>query len=159
MLTRNEQQIVVDSLLNYISPHENHIEATNRRIAAGDIERKLKKLFAAVEQITGVLPDAEPAPAPKPALPQTQTCGHVDYSDKHSFAGRFFCAVQNILGDEITHANMSESFDATGVDDLDRIEMVLALEEEFEMEIPDYSVDNFKSFADMFKFIKDRFHD
>lgn len=140
MLTQNEQRAVLVAMAS--SPLVVH---------------KLKTLFAAVEQITGVLPDPEPVSAPE--LPRTQACAHINYGDKHSFAGRFFRAVQNILGEEITHENMDESFADTGVDDLDRIEMVLALEEEFEMEIPDYSVDNFKSFADMFKFIKDRFHD
>ncbi|MNF03112.1 Acyl carrier protein [compost metagenome] len=52
---------------------------------------------------------------------------------------------------------MAETFDATGVDELDRIEMVLALEEEFEMEIPDYQVDHFKSFADMHNYVKDNY--
>ncbi|AFH14884.1 hypothetical protein LU11_gp353 [Pseudomonas phage Lu11] len=140
MLTQNEQRAVLTAMAS--SPLVVH---------------KLKTLFAAVEQITGVLPDAEPAPAPE--LPRTQACAHIDYGDKHSFAGRFFSAVQNILGEEITHENMAESFEDTGVDDLDRIEMVLALEEEFEMEIPDYSVDHFKSFADMYKFVKDRHYD
>lgn len=142
MLTRNEQRDVLVAMAG--SPVVVH---------------KLKQLFAAVEQLTGVLPETEPAPAPEETLPRTQACAHIDYGDKHSFAGRFFSAVQNILGEEITHENMAESFEDTGVDDLDRIEMVLALEEEFEMEIPDYSVDHFKSFADMYKFIKDRHYD
>lgn len=45
--------------------------------------------------------------------------------------------------------------DDLGADSLDVVDLVMSLEEEFDMEIPDEAVANIKTVGDIFKYIED----
>ena len=56
--------------------------------------------------------------------------------------------------DEIT---MESTFiDDLGADSLDIVELIMALEEELEMEIPDEDAEGFKTVGDVIKYIKSK---
>ncbi|MDR0314402.1 MAG: acyl carrier protein [Oscillospiraceae bacterium] len=46
--------------------------------------------------------------------------------------------------------------DDLGADSLDLIDMVMSIEDEFGIEVPDSAIDNIKTVADAVKFIEDR---
>ena len=59
-----------------------------------------------------------------------------------------------IDADEIT---MDSSFvDDLGADSLDVVDLVMALEDEFDVEIPEDQVENIKTVGDIVKFIEDK---
>ena len=61
--------------------------------------------------------------------------------------------VLNIDPEEIT---MNTTFvDDLGADSLDVVDLVMSLEEEFDMEIPDEAVANIKTVGDIVKYIED----
>ena len=53
--------------------------------------------------------------------------------------------------DEIT---MDTSFEDLGADSLDVVDLVMSLEEEFDIEIPDEEVENIKEVGDIVKYIE-----
>ena len=60
------------------------------------------------------------------------------------------------LGVEADKVAESASFiDDLGADSLDTVELVMAFEEEFGIEIPDYAAETVQTFGDAVKFIKD----
>ncbi len=59
------------------------------------------------------------------------------------------------LGVEESAVTMEASFiDDLGADSLDIVELIMALEEEFDMEIPDGEAENIKVVADVVNYIK-----
>jgi acyl carrier protein len=54
--------------------------------------------------------------------------------------------------DEITP---TASFEALNADSLDIVELVMALEEEFNLDIADEEVENIRSIADVVKYVKE----
>ena len=60
------------------------------------------------------------------------------------------------LGVEETSVNMDASFiDDLGADSLDIVELIMALEEEFDMEIPDADAEKIVTVSDVVDYIKD----
>ena len=60
------------------------------------------------------------------------------------------------LGVAETSVTMEASFiDDLGADSLDIVELIMALEEEFDMEIPDEDAENIVSVSDVVDYIKD----
>ena len=60
------------------------------------------------------------------------------------------------LGTEDTAVNMDASFlDDLGADSLDIVELVMALEEEFDIEIPDTDAEKVVTVGDVVEFIKE----
>jgi acyl carrier protein len=60
------------------------------------------------------------------------------------------------LGVEADNVSEAASFiDDLGADSLDTVELVMAFEEEFGIEIPDDAAENIQSFGDAVKFISD----
>ena len=47
-------------------------------------------------------------------------------------------------------------FEEMGADSLDIVELIMALEEEFDIEIPDASIEDITTVGDLVKFIKNR---
>lgn len=59
------------------------------------------------------------------------------------------------LGVDESDVNMDSSFtDDLGADSLDLVELIMALEEEFDMEIPDEDAENIKTVADAVNYAK-----
>ena len=59
------------------------------------------------------------------------------------------------LGVDESDVNMDSSFtDDLGADSLDLVELIMALEEEFDMEIPDEDAENIKTVADAVNYTK-----
>ena len=64
--------------------------------------------------------------------------------------------VADHLGIDEAKVNEESSFiDDLGADSLDTVELVMAFEEEFGIEIPDDAAENIQSFGDAVKFIED----
>ena len=64
--------------------------------------------------------------------------------------------VADHLGIEEAKVTEESSFiDDLGADSLDTVELVMAFEEEFGIEIPDDAAENIQSFGDAVKFIED----
>lgn len=60
------------------------------------------------------------------------------------------------LGVESSEVKMEASFiDDLGADSLDIVELIMALEEEFDMEIPDEEAENIATVGDVINYIKD----
>ena len=51
---------------------------------------------------------------------------------------------------------ISEQLDVLGADSLDVVDLVMALEDEFDVEIPEDQVENIKTVGDIVKFIEDK---
>ncbi|RJQ29082.1 MAG: acyl carrier protein [Peptococcaceae bacterium] len=61
------------------------------------------------------------------------------------------------LGVEAEEVTMESSFvDDLGADSLDIVELVMALEEEFEMEIPDEEAEKIRTVGEAIKYIQER---
>ena len=61
------------------------------------------------------------------------------------------------LGVAETSVNMEASFiDDLGADSLDVVELIMALEEEFDMEIPDADAEKIATVNDVVEYIKDK---
>ena len=61
------------------------------------------------------------------------------------------------LGVDAAKVSLSSSLvDDLGADSLDIVELVMAMEEEFGMEIPDEDAEKIKSVGDVIKYIKDK---
>lgn len=59
------------------------------------------------------------------------------------------------LGANAEAVKMEASFiDDLGADSLDIVELIMALEDELEMEIPDEDVENFKTVGDVVNYVK-----
>lgn len=56
--------------------------------------------------------------------------------------------------DEDSVTMQSSIIDDLGADSLDVVELVMSLEEEFDMEIPDEEAENIKTIGDMVKYIE-----
>ena len=59
----------------------------------------------------------------------------------------------NVESAELTD---NTSFDDLNADSLDVVEMIIALEEEFDIEIPDEDSETFRTVGDVMEYIKDR---
>ena len=71
-----------------------------------------------------------------------------------------FDKVKDILVDQLDveeeKVTMEESIvDDLGADSLDLVDLVMSLEEEFDVEIPDEQVENIKTVGDIVKYIED----
>ena len=71
-----------------------------------------------------------------------------------------FDKVKEILMDQLDVEEEKVTMEASIVDDLgadslDLVDMVMALEEEFDVEIPDDQVENIKTVGDIVKYIED----
>ena len=73
-----------------------------------------------------------------------------DISDR----GKKF-VVEHLGADEDTVVVNASFIDDLGADSLDTVELVMAFEEEFGIEIPDDAAENIQSFGDAVKFIED----
>ena len=65
--------------------------------------------------------------------------------------------ISELLGveaDDITEASNIQ--DDLGADSLDVVDLVMALEDEFDVEIPEDQVENIKTVGDIVKFIEDK---
>jgi acyl carrier protein len=75
---------------------------------------------------------------------------HVNLSDK----------IKNILSAQLsvepTDLMDSTSFDDLNADSLDVVELIMALEEEFDIEIPDEDAEKIHTVGDVTEYIKDR---
>lgn len=60
----------------------------------------------------------------------------------------------DVKADDITEA--SNIHDDLGADSLDVVDLVMALEDEFDVEIPEDQVENIKTVGDIVKFIEDK---
>ncbi len=60
----------------------------------------------------------------------------------------------DVKADDITEASSIQ--DDLGADSLDVVDLVMALEDEFEVEIPEDQVENIKTVGDIVKFIEDK---
>ena len=60
----------------------------------------------------------------------------------------------DVKADDITEA--SNILDDLGADSLDVVDLVMALEDEFDVEIPEDQVENIKTVGDIVKFIEDK---
>lgn len=60
----------------------------------------------------------------------------------------------DVKADDITEASSIQ--DDLGADSLDVVDLVMALEDEFEIEIPEDQVENIKTVGDIVKFIEDK---
>ena len=59
-----------------------------------------------------------------------------------------------VKADDITEASNIQ--DDLGADSLDIVDLVMALEDEFDVEIPEDQVENIKTVGDIVKFIEDK---
>lgn len=66
--------------------------------------------------------------------------------------------IKSALGRDYPHLseNPSKKFSALGLDSLDQVEVLMILEEEFEMVIPDEDADNLGCIDDYVKYIESR---
>ena len=60
----------------------------------------------------------------------------------------------DVKADDITEASTIQ--DDLGADSLDVVDLVMALEDEFDVEIPEDQVENIKTVGDIVKFIEDK---
>ncbi len=60
----------------------------------------------------------------------------------------------DVKADDITEASSIQ--DDLGADSLDVVDLVMALEDEFDVEIPEDQVENIKTVGDIVKFIEDK---
>ena len=60
----------------------------------------------------------------------------------------------DVKADDITEASNIQ--DDLGADSLDVVDLVMALEDEFDVEIPEEQVENIKTVGDIVKFIEDK---
>ena len=70
-----------------------------------------------------------------------------------------FEKIQAIIADKLSRDAESVTMEASFIDDLnadslDIVELVMALEDELEMEIPDEDVENFKTVGDVVEYVK-----
>ena len=70
-----------------------------------------------------------------------------------------FEKIQEIIADELSVDPESITLEASFIDDLnadslDIVELIMALEDELEMEIPDEDVENFKTVGDVVNYVK-----
>ena len=64
--------------------------------------------------------------------------------------------VSDILGVEAEDVNMESNFiDDLGADSLDIVELIMALEEEFDIEIPDEEAEKIQTVGDVVDYIKE----
>ena len=63
--------------------------------------------------------------------------------------------VEHLGADEDKVVDNASFIDDLGADSLDTVELVMALEEEFDLEIHDDASENIQSFGDAVKFIED----
>lgn len=64
--------------------------------------------------------------------------------------------ISDILGVESDDIKMESSFvDDLGADSLDIVELIMALEEEFEIEIPDEEAEKIQAVSDVVNYIKE----
>lgn len=64
--------------------------------------------------------------------------------------------ISEVLGVETDDITMESSFiDDLGADSIDLVELVMALEEEFEIQIPDEEVGKIKTVSDVVEYIKE----
>lgn len=64
--------------------------------------------------------------------------------------------ISDILGVDADEVNMEASFmDDLGADSLDIVELIMALEEEFEIEIPDEEAEKIQTVGDVVDYIKE----
>jgi len=74
-----------------------------------------------------------------------------------SIADRVKAIIVEQLGVEEDEVTMDASFiDNLGADSLDIVELVMALEEEFELEIPDEDAEKIRTVGEAIKYIQDR---
>ena len=71
-----------------------------------------------------------------------------------------FDKVKEILVDQLDVEDEKVTMEASiiddlGADSLDLVDLVMSLEEEFDVEIPDEQVENIKTVADIVKYIED----
>jgi acyl carrier protein len=68
--------------------------------------------------------------------------------------------VRSIIADQlevgIDSLTMETTFEEIDADSLDIVELVMALEEEFELEISDQEIENIKTVGDIVKYIESR---
>jgi len=60
------------------------------------------------------------------------------------------------LGVEADDITLETSFDDLNADSLDVVELIMALEEEFDIEIPDEDAEKIKTVGDAVEYIKDK---
>ncbi len=64
--------------------------------------------------------------------------------------------VEHLNVDESKIADDASFIDDLGADSLDTVELVMAFEEEFDIEIPDDAAETIQTFGDAVKFINDK---
>ena len=64
--------------------------------------------------------------------------------------------VEHLNVDEGKVSDDASFIDDLGADSLDTVELVMAFEEEFDIEIPDDAAETIQTFGDAVKFIKDK---
>lgn len=75
-----------------------------------------------------------------------------------------FEKVKEIIADKLSvnvdEVTLESSFiDDLGADSLDIVELIMALEDELDMEIPDEDVENFKTVGDVVNYVKQNHED
>lgn len=70
-----------------------------------------------------------------------------------------FERIQAIIADKLSIDEASVTMDASFIDDLnadslDIVELIMALEDELDMEIPDEDVENFKTVGDVVNYVR-----
>ena len=64
--------------------------------------------------------------------------------------------VEHLNVDESKVSDEAQFIDDLGADSLDTVELVMAFEEEFDIEIPDDAAETIQTFGDAVKFINDK---
>ena len=87
--------------------------------------------------------------------------GHLDLMTRYDEIGNYpFEKVKSIIVEQLgvteTSVTMEASFiDDLGADSLDIVELIMALEEEFDMEIPDADAEKIVTVGDVVEYIKE----